>query len=62
MLYNTQQTDQMTQDIRYDNFYGLNVSVVPHGDVGRRTSVKEGHCLQRLHREVSTVVTVHPSW
>ena len=41
MLYNTLQTDQITQDIRNNNSYGFNVSVVPHGDVSHRTSVKD---------------------
>ena len=35
--------------------------MVPHGDVSRRTSVKEGHCLERLRGEMPTVLTTHPS-
>ena len=38
--------------------YGL---MVPHGDVSRRTSVKEGHCLERLRGEMPTVLKTHPS-
>ena len=34
----------------------LDVSMVPHGDVSRRTSVKEGHCLERLRGEMPTVL------
>ena len=41
--------------------YGLMFLMVPHGDVSRRTSVKEGHCLERLRGEMPTVLTTHPS-
>ena len=34
--------------------------MVPHGDVSRRTSVKEVHCLERLRGEMPTVLTTHP--
>ena len=29
--------------------------------VSRRTSMKEGHCLERLQGEMPTVLTTHPS-
>ena len=32
-----------TKDIRYNNYYGFDVLMVPHGDASSRTSLKEGH-------------------
>ena len=69
LLYNTQQTDQITQDIRYNNSYSFNVSVVPHVDVSHRTSVKEGSCLFSIQgnfsvnrKDLQALTLKGPAW